>query len=197
VATLTDDELARIRAEVGDHVLATDAEPYFGSQHVYSVIRDNVTSSATAATTSSTTVSAAGPTTISVASATGLVAGYKIQLDCDGQRETCTIRNVSGTTLSIICKKAHSGTYPVEIESPLTIVRGILYDLASLEQNEAIGAVGSAGLKQVDEVVFKDGEDVSIAVERVRQTLRKKLAQLTGLNHLLRLSSGGDSYEVY
>lgn len=197
MATLTDDELARIRAEIGDHILATDAEPYFGSQHVYSVIRDNVTSSTTAATTSSTTVSAAGPTTITVASATGLVAGYKIQLDCDGQRETCTIRNVSSTTLSIICKKAHSGTYPVEIESPLTIVRGVLYDLASLEQNEALASFDSAGLKQVDEVIFKDGEDVGSAIEIARARLRKKLAALTGLNHLLRLAGGGDSYEVY
>lgn len=197
MATLTDSELARIRAEVGDHILATDAEPYFGSQHVYTVIRDNVTSDDVAATTSSTTVSAAGPTTISVASATGLVAGQKIQLDCDGARETVTIRNVSGTTLSVICKKTHSGTYPVEIESPLTLVRGILYDLASLEQNDSLDSVGTSGLKRVDEVEWRDDEDAGSAIERVRTRLRKKLAQLTGLNHLIRLNQGGDTFEVY
>lgn len=197
MATLTDDELARIRAEVGDHILATDAEPYFGSQHVYTVIRDNVSSSSVAATTSSTTVSAAGPTSISVASAAGLVVGQKIQLDSDGSRETVSIRSISGTTLSVICRKTHSGTYPVEIESPLTLVRGVLYDLAALEQNEVMTAVQSSGIKRVDEIEFRDGLDRAASLEQARSRLRSKLASLTGLNHLIRLNRGADTFEVY
>ena len=195
MATLTTDEMARIKAECFDNVLGVGAEPWIATRSIYDVILANVTSSTTAATSSTTTVSTAGPTTLTVASATGLVAGYKVQIDVDGQRETCTLRNVSGLTISVICRRTHSGTYPVEIESPLTLVRGVLSDLAAIGQVNSIDAWNALGLKRVDEVEWNDRGQFAL-VESARRTRRARLASLCGLSGILRANRGG-RFEVY
>lgn len=180
MATLTDDELYRIRAELGANVLSNNAEPLIGISPLWAVVRDNVTSSSVTPTTSATTVSAVGPTTLTLASATGYVAGQSIQIDCDAERETVTIRNVSGLTASVICRKTHSGTYPVEVESALTIVRGLLSDLRRLEQGDTLAALDALGLKRVDEVEFQDGDRVSFFA-RAQRRLRERLARACGV----------------
>lgn len=205
MSTLTTDELARIKAELGDNILSINALPYIGIKSVYSqVILDNVVSSDTAATSTSTTISqatvdAGGATTITVASATGLSVGTRIQIDVDSQRETCTVRNVSGTTISIIAKKPHSGTYPVEIESPLTLVRGTLSDLLSLEQNQFLDAYAQAGIKRVDEVEFADNGAFG-ALTAQRQMLRARLASQLGLTEVWLANqqrAGNSTIEIY
>jgi hypothetical protein len=204
VRYLSDEEIDRIKAELFDNVLGVGATPYFNIRGVYSVIQDYVTSSATDPTTSSTTVSTAGPTTISVASASGLSAGTRIVIDVDQQRETVTVRNVSGTTLSVICSKLHSGTYPVEIESGITIVRGFLSDLANLEQVRTVEAFAALGLKQVDEVVWQDGQSGNLLslIHAAKTELRSKLAAATGMSSLFieamqRAQGHGGSVEIY
>lgn len=180
MATLTDDEMMRIRVELGAHLLSSTAEPLIGTSPLWAVIRDNVTSSTVGATTSASTVSAAGPTTLTLASVTGYSAGQSIQIDVDADRETVTIRNVSGFIVSVVCRKTHSGTYPVEVESALTIVRGLLSDLRRLEQGDLQTAFGALGLKQVDEVVFQDGGSFSL-LQRARVALRSQLATACGV----------------
>lgn len=180
MATLTDDEMMRVRAELGAHLLSSTAEPLIGTSPLWAVIRDNVVSSSVSPTTSATTVSTAGPVVLTLASATGYVAGQSIQIDCDAERETVTIRNVSGSTISVICRKAHSGTYPVEVESPLTIVRGLLTDLRRIEQGDMLAAFDALGIKQVDEVVFADGGQLRY-IDRARTMLRNKLATACGV----------------
>jgi hypothetical protein len=173
------------------------AEPYVGHRSIYAVIQDYVSASSVAATTSSTTVSAAGATTITVASAAGLSAGTRVQLDVDQSRETVTVRNVSGTTLSVICRKTHSGTYPVEVESALTIVRGLLADLTEIEQGRLPDTWATAGIKRVDEVEFRDGADPSRALDSARERLRLELARAVGLGEWYAARRGCGSYEVY
>jgi hypothetical protein len=180
MATLTDDEMARLRVELGAHVLANDATPLVGILSIWAVIRDNVVSSTVTPTTSATAVSAAGPVTLTLASATGYVAGQSVQLDVDAERETVTIRSVVGSTISVICRKAHSGTYPVEVESPLTIVRGLLADLRRLEQGDMLAAFDALGLKRVDEIEFQDGDRTAFFA-RAQTRLRSKLASACGV----------------
>jgi hypothetical protein len=196
---LSESELARIRAELLDQVTDAAAEPYLGFRSIYAVIQDNVSASATAATTSSTSVSTLGATTITVASATGIAAAERVVLDADRQRETVTVRNVSGSVLSVVCQKTHSGTYPVEIESPLTIVRGLLQDLSDLDVHEQ-ASFASLGLKRVDEVEWSDA-GIRVAIESQRSMLRKRLAAVCGLSaiyqaNLARLA-GATTFEVY
>jgi hypothetical protein len=187
VATLTDDELARIKAEVFDNLLGLGAVPYFDVRTLYPVIRDNVVSSDVAATTSSTSVTSPGATTITLASATGYVAGQRIVLDVDDQRETVTIRSLSGAVASVVCRYTHSGTYPVAVESPLTLVRGYISDLITLEQVER-GAFDTAGVRRVDEIEFfgrAEGGSKLQVVNETRNRLRAKLASALNLTKIM------------
>ena len=203
MATLNADEMNRIKLEVGDTVMGYGAVAHFGVRSIYDVIRDNVSSSSVAATTSTTTVSAAGPTTITLASATGYEAGQRLVLDVDDARETVTLRSLSGASASVVCTKTHSGTYPVEVESALTLVRGILSDLVTLEQ-QGRSMVGSVGIKRVDEVEWfgaSEGGSPLVQLQHRRSALRMELAELCGIGWIYRevLSrrSGGGSFEVY
>ena len=202
MATLTDDDLGRIKAEVGDVILSYGALPYFRVRSVYDLIRDTVVSSSVAATTSSTAVSAAdvaaGTATLTLASAVGYAAMQRVVLDVDDARETVTVRVVSGSAIGVVPRKRHAGTYPVEVESPLTIVRGILSDLITCEQADR-DALASAGLKKVDEVEwFGANGELSVAqtISRRRADLRTALVSALGLTaiwreHQARTGSGG------
>jgi len=199
--TLTDDELARIKAELLDNVLSLGAEPYVSIRAIYDVIRDNVVSSSVSPTTSSTAVSAAGPTTITLASATGYAAGQRVVLDVDGSREVVTLRSLSGAVASVICRKTHSGTYPVEVESALTIVRGLLSELEAV-RDQIADARASAGLRRVDEVEWMDaasGRTQLDEMHRARELLRRDLAYALGLRGIYEASkqSGVGRFEVY
>jgi hypothetical protein len=196
MTTLSSDEMARIKLELGDTVLAVGAQPWIGIRSVWDVIQTYVESSSVAPTSSSTTVSAAGPTTITVASSTGLTAGMRVQLDCDGQRETCTIRNVAGSVLSLVARKVHSGTYPVEVESALTLVRGVLSDLISLEQVTSLASFDSLGLRRVDEIEWAE-RGQSYWIEYGRGILRRRLATACGVGWIYTASRGSSALEVY
>lgn len=202
MATLTDDELGRIKAEVLDNVLDVGATPYIGIRAVYDVIRDHVASSSVAPTTSTTAVTAAGPASLTLASVAGLALGSRVVLDVDSVREVVTVRAVTGSAISVVCRRLHSGTYPVEVESPLTIVRGLLADLAALDDQEQ-DATASAGLKRVDEVEWETSQGASIADRLVarRAELRDRLARACGLSHVLAagraLTRGPGNIEVH
>lgn len=196
MTTLSADEMARIRAECLDNVLSVGASPYFDVRFVYDVIRDYVVSSSVAPTTCATGVTAAGPTVLTLASVSGLAAGSRVQLDVDGSRETVTVRAVSGMTISVICRKTHSGTYPVEVESALTLVRGVLADLSALEQVNTLDAFNALGLRRVDEVEWMERGQLAL-VESARRSMRSRLASMCGLGALVAQARGTSSFEVY
>lgn len=196
MATLTADEMARIKLELGDTVLNVGAEPWIGIRSVWDVIRTNVISSDTAATSSSTTVSAAGPTSITVASATDLSAGVVVQIDVGAQRESVEIRSVSGSVLSVICDKTHTGEYPVQIESALTLVRGVLSDLRRLEQINTLDSFSALGLRRVDEVEW-DERGAGYWLEWGKAQLRRRLATACGVGWIYSASRGSSALEVY
>ena len=204
MTTLSADEMARIKAEIFDNVLSIGAVPWIDVRAIYDVIQANVSSSSVAPTTSATAVSAAGPTTLTLASVTGLSSGSRVVLDVDTSREVVTVRAVSGSTVSVVCAKTHSGTYPVEVESALTIVRGILADLEAIDQQERI-TIPQAGVKRVDEIEFFGRAEGSVRdmLTTHRNSLRARLASATGLTGILRelmarASTGGVmGFEVY
>lgn len=200
--TLTDDELARIKREVLDNVMDYGATPYISVLSVYSIIRDHVISSTVAPTMSSTAVTSAGAAVLTLASITDYASGQRVVLDVDDARETVTIRNVIGSTVDVVCRYLHSGVYPVEVESPLTIVRGLLSDLISMEQYQR-KAPASAGLKRVDEVEWFGAQgEKTIGAELAarRQALRMELAEACGIGWVIRQGiarRSGGSVEVY
>lgn len=200
VRYLGDDELARIKRELGDNVLGFGAEPYISIKAVYAIIQANVASSSVDPTTSATAVTAAGPATLTLASAAGLAQFDRLVLDADGQRETVTVRNISGSVISVVCRRTHSGTYPVERESALTLVRGVLADLAAV-QDRLVDLLDGAGLKAVDEVQWFGGADGRTALDEARREqrrLREELASMLNLRSILDAARGGaGAVEVY
>lgn len=201
---ISDAEMWRVKAELFDNVLDFGAVPWLSVRAIYDVIRDNVSSSSVTPTTSTTAVTAAGPVVLTLASVTGLASGSRVVLDVDTSREVVTVRAVSGSTVSVVCAKLHSGTYPVEVESGLTIVRGILADLEAIDQQQRL-AIPQAGVRRVDEIEFfgkADGGSARAQLEAHRNQLRGRLASATGLTGILRdlaarVGGGAASYEVY
>lgn len=200
MSTLLDSEIAVIKREVLDNVMDYGATPYIGVLSVYNVIQDHVISSTVAPTTSATAVTVAGPTVLTLVSVTGLVAGMRVVIDTDDLRETVTIRAIVGSTVSVICNNLHSGTYPVEVESPLTLVRGILSDLNNLDTYQR-AAPGTAGLRKADEVEWATGSESPLHTLMARRTqLRVELANACGIGWVLRdirARNSGSSYEAY
>lgn len=186
--TLNDAEMDRIRAELGFPTISISALPYIPHAHIFNVIRDNVKSTYDV-TTSSSTVSAAGPTTITVADSTNISQFTRVVIDCDAQRETVTVRNVSTLTLSIVASKTHSGTYPVEVETQLTLVRQLVEELTALGQIIRT-RLTSSGVKKVEEIeFFGDATWINSSLGHLYQTqerMRQELAERCGLSTLLR-----------
>lgn len=203
MSTLTTDEMARIRAELFDNVLGVGAVPWIDVRSIYDVIRDNTSSSSIVPTTSTTAVTTPGPVLLTLASVTGLASGSRVVLDVDTAREVVTVRAVTVSQISVVTTKLHSGTYPVEVESALTIVRGILADLEAIDQQERL-MVPQAGVKRVDEIEFFTRAEggVDTALLSRRNALRARLASATGLTGILRAlaaraASGAQGFEVY
>lgn len=200
MSTLLDSEMAAIRREVLDNVLDYGATPYIGVLSVYNVIQNHVISSTISPTTSATAVTVAGPTVLTLVSVSGLVAGMRVVIDTDDLRETVTIRAIVGSTVSVICNNLHSGTYPVEVESPLTLVRGILSDLNNIDTYQR-AAPGTAGLRKADEVEWATGSESPLRTLAARRSaLRMELASAAGIGWVLRdirARNSGTSYEAY
>lgn len=204
MSTLTDDEIERAKVALETHVLDTGAQPYFSFPAAFDVIRDHVTSSSVGPTASSTAVTAPGAVTLTLADATGFAAFQRVVLDVDDARETCTVKAVVGSTIAVNCRYTHAGTYPVQVESALTLVRGLLSDLVTLEQLER-GAFADAGVKRVDEVEFfgaSEGGSSLVMLARKRGDICRRLASALGVTAMynrLRAESSGvlGAAEVY
>lgn len=146
-------EIARIKAELGFNLLSNSAAPYVDVVAIFeNVIQENL--SGGAATTSSTTVAAAGaptPVTLALASAAGVTSGDRLVVDVDSRQEIATIQHLSGTSVTLMLSLAHTGTYPVTVEGPETIVREILGEIRTTRA-ELKEEFGNGALRKVDEI---------------------------------------------
>src|SRR5215471_2659866 len=115
---LLDAELNRIRYELGYPGLSVLAEPYIGIAAVFTRIVQPYLLSGASSTSSTAVTAATAPTlvTLTLASATGFDAGARVVIDVDARQEMVTVESVSGSTISVLLKLAHTGTYPVTVE---------------------------------------------------------------------------------
>lgn len=198
---LLDSEISRIKWHLGFTVVGIGAEPRIDYVALFDqVIKPYVGSNAT--TTSSTAVTSSStptPVTLTLASAANFNASDKVVIDVDSRQERVTVQSVSGATISVILSKAHSGTYPVSVEGPDTIVRDVLQrcDDAWAAYSTALS---SAGLKQLGqgEIEWFEEKGAAGRLGALRGTLarwRSELGSLLGISP--RGSRGGSSYELY
>lgn len=196
--TLSTSAMVRIKAELHDTVATIAAGVYIDIRSIYDVIQGAVVGSDIPATSTATAVTVAGNASLVLASIAGIEVGTKLVLDVDAAREVVTVRSVTGSTVSVLCRQTHAGTYPVEIESGVTIVEGILAELdtVALQRRQQLS---SAGVKRVDEIEFFGGTDgVNASIDATAESLRKALGQALGLDNIRRAShAGGCSFEAY
>lgn len=157
---LLDSEVARIKVELGYNVHSSSSPAY--DALFETAIQPYIEGGAT--TTSATAIAAeAGGAlrTLALADATGFSAGDRIVVDVDGHQETVTARSVVDSDLTAFLALDHSGTYPVTVEGPETLIREILK--AIRDTKAKLGeAHGSGALKRVDEVEFYDARGVTM-----------------------------------
>jgi len=130
---LLDSEIAEIKAELGFNLLTTGAIPYIAT----------VVSAASSPT----------PVGLILASATGFAAGQRVVVDVDDFEETATVRSISGSTITVGLRLAHTAGYPVAVVCGETLVRQALRRIRAVKE-ELANTFGEGALKQVDEVQF-------------------------------------------
>ena len=205
-------EMTELRVAIGYNALGVNAEPYVE----YHAIFDRVvatylsagatTTSATAVTTSTT--GATVPVTIVLTSATGFTSGDRVVVDVDARQEEATTQSLSGTSLTVQLKLAHSGTYPVTVDGGETIIRRLLRRIRAVQDqlgsSASLQSAGSGGLAQVDEIRWHpsgaDGWSSTTfgALSKELMRLRDELASALGVQNLFRLRQGyGLSMSVY
>lgn len=182
---LTDSEITRIKAELGFTLLSI-ANPYIGTAAIFeTIIQPYLTGNV--ATTSSTSVTAASaptPVTLTVASADDLSSGARVIIDVDTRQETVTIQNLSGTSMTVQLQKAHSGTYPVVLEGPESLVRECLRRIAEVK-TELGSTFGIGAIKKVDEIEFHRGGDTMFGSLGAQLAYwRRELAALLGIESM-------------
>ncbi len=205
-------ELTELRVALGYNALNLNAEPYVE----YHAIFDRVVSEyleAGATTTSATTVTAsttgaAIPVTLVLASATGFTAGDRIVVDVDTRQEEATTQSLSGTSLTVQLKGAHSGTYPVTVDGGETIIRRLLRRIRAVQEKMSapttLNGAGAGGLKRVDEIEWHGLTSTAYwstplgNLSRDLDRLRDELASALGCQNLFRVRrNAGLSMAVY
>lgn len=187
-------EIARIKAELGFALQSTGAIPYIDLNLIFEQIIQPYTTGG-AITSSSTSVSnpTGIPVAITLASATGFTTGDRIILDVDARQESATIQSLSGAIATVQLSNVHSGTYPVTVEGPETLIREILTSLRiagkKLDQQN-----GSGTLTRVDEIEWaptKGGKTGFAAIVEQIDYFRAQLAAALGVP--LPASRGGSN----
>lgn len=200
---LTNSELQKIRAELGYHGLAVNAEPYVSYYALFDqiikpyLLSGAITSSATVVAASS----AATPATLTLQSTAGFALGNVAIVDVDNRQERATIVAMNATTITVQLSRDHGpSTYPVVCEGAESIAREILDQLRAVA--DTIRAVKSrVGLSRVDDVEFfgggssvgSKGVDPLTNLLRLQGMWRDELASCLGVERLNGSSHGGGS----
>lgn len=204
-SVLTDGEIAFLKAELGYNVLSIGAEPYVGITAFFEqVVKTNVSGGAETTSSTSVAASSGAPVTLTLADATGFASGERIVVDVDARQETATVSVVSGSTIVALLSLTHSGTYPVAVESPLTLVRNAIAQIRRINGGGGLiqSAASQSGIKKVDEVEFFGGpNDTGSRFASTKEALmywRDYLAKLIGIPNRNGVScAGGGRVELY
>lgn len=200
--SLTDAELMRIRYELGFNLLETSAVPYIGVTQIFEqVIQPYLASGTnTTSTTAVTAATTATPATLTLASASGFTSLARVVVDVDDREEVATVQAVSGSTITVLLKLAHSGTYPVILEGGEAIIRDILRKIRTVH-TQINAAVNTAGIKRVDVLEWYGNSAQTTQAAMLKNLLmhwRDQLASALGVPNLWReRGSAGQVLSVY
>jgi len=196
---LTDSEVLRIRYELGFNLLNADAAYWIGVTQAFEQIIQPFLESGASTTSSTAVVASTTPAvvTITLASAAGFSAFDRAVVDVDSFQEISTIRAVSGSTITLVLSKAHTGTYPVLVEGGESIVREILNRIREVK-TQLSTVFGTGALKKVDEIEwYQSGASTQFGMLGDQLThWRNELASALGIPNMW-ASRGGARLAVY
>lgn len=199
---LTDAEVARIKAELGYNLLDVGATAYIGVTQLFEQVIQVYLDAGTS-TTSATSVTAASsptPVNLTLTSATGFSSGARVVIDVDSRKETVTIQNLSGTSMTVQLRLAHSGTYPVALaDSGEGIVRELLGAISLVREQRAKSG-GRGALKEVvGDVGWYDTKKSAFdSSHHELDMLRDELAAHLGVANMWRvMARSGQTMSVY
>lgn len=196
-------EVARLKFELGFGLLTNNAAAYARTTALFEqgllpyLSGGAVTSSSTAVVAAS----APTPAALTLASATGFAAGDRVIVDVDARQEAATIQSIAGSAITVLLSLAHAGTYPVTVEGPESMLRGVLGKLREMGESIA-GSSTSAGLRSVGRGAVEWYGDGSSTVLRSLQSLqmhhRDELASMLGIANMWReRQSSGRAVSLY
>ncbi len=194
-------EIARIKAELGYNVLSNGASPWVDIVAIFEQVIQPYLSGG-ASTTSATSVTAAAtptPVALTLADATGLAAGNRVVIDVDSRQEIATVQSISGAAITVQLTGTHSGTYPVTVEGPETIVREILRQIAGVK-TKMVESHGEGSLKAVDEIEWYSSGSVTTFGNLGAELAywRDQLAAVLGVQSMwARRRAGAQTMSVY
>jgi len=180
--------ITRVRYELGFSAVGLGGLPYLDHAFIPDKSIDNLTtgsetSSITEVTAAS--VQAGTPTTITLASGVGFATMMKAHVDAGPRREIVTFQFVSGTAATAVFKQPHLGTYTVEADGGVPMLRTILGILDKLAV-DIDDARASAAVKKIDtDIEFFPSEERQLSrvteLEQQRDHWRGELASLLQL----------------
>jgi hypothetical protein len=153
--TLTASEINVCRRELGFNLITTDGSPWISTTQAFEQLIQPFLQAGASTTSSSavTAASSATPAAITLTSPTGFAAFDKVVVDVDDRMETGTVQSISGSIITVLLSKAHSGTYPVMVDGGEGSVRQILWEISQVKDKLAT-VFGWGALKAVDEIQF-------------------------------------------
>ena len=114
-------------------------------------------------------------------------------IDVDARQEIATLQYITGTLATFLLSLAHSGTYPVVVEGPITLARERLNRIEETK-HELAQQYGWGALKKVDEVEFYNTSQSHFgAIGDQLAFWRNELASVLGLENLWNRKQGSCS----
>lgn len=191
---LLDSEVARVRFELGYSNAVAGAYPYMAGIFaslgliLQKYIDFGATTTSATAVTAQPLGTAPQPVTLTLSSATGFSQSNRVVFDVDNRQESSIVESVSGSTIVVMSRLAHVGTYPVTVEGGESIVRELLRKLMA-QQDLIDSAAKSAGVAKATTVEFfpsSAGKSKSRLEEAIsyQSYLRNELARSLGVHNL-------------
>lgn len=207
---LRNEEIVRLKYELGMNVTGVGAEVYIGyvaifDRAVQPYLIDVGTTSNTAVTASPTGASVpitvlVNPVSTTSTQALSFVPGSQVVVDVGPNQETTIVQSVAALALTVQLFNAHTGTYPVILQGAEQIIRDIFTRLDVIKSELTNVAPKTAGISKVDEAEFvprKAGREKSFdkfgSLMWQRDEARRDLAGALGIPYLkdVRKASGG------
>ena len=192
-------EIEALRFHLGKGQLGPLSVVYAGNNYYeffQGVIKDNL--SDYASTTATATITSATTVEVTPVSMTDIVPYARLYVDVGDSLDVVQVKAVGASTFTASFAKAHTGTFPIQLECGVARLRQLLWSAdKAFQAMQASTVTETAGIKQLGqgEIEWFDGTAVLEGKARHYQTIVEELAKLVMID--TGSSRGNVSTEAY